>query len=287
MSLGRESDRLVNSSIRRRRCRTVLGWQKIFAAASLAEPPACNHAWKVSSRIVRSSGGSSFSRPEHRRLDFRHDLGRAHRRDCKRGVVEHRDQRVCRRFSGHRQPGESQRVAGFGQFVERWTDADPGGRGLAGARRSACRGCRASRGSARWTMPTCKSGSSRHAERISRVESLFSIAGSPNFPIAGNSAATTTYGPEVGSRSRSAASQRLWRVGDPPREQRFDQRRPFFFLLENLRGQLLAVGAGHRLSEGVLRKKDACGGVQHRFGGYPAARAAARVSSHMKRNPIR
>jgi hypothetical protein len=42
------------------------------------------------------------------------------------------------------------------------------------------------------------------------VASLFSIAGKPSFPIAGNSAATTTYGPVVGSRSKSAASQRLW-----------------------------------------------------------------------------
>ncbi len=70
--------------------------------------------------------------------------------------------------------------------------------------------------------------------------------------MAGNSAATTTYGPEVGSRSKSAASQRLWRIGYPPRQQRFDQRRALFFLLHDLRGQLLAVGVGHRLSEGVL-----------------------------------
>ena len=61
-----------------------------------------------------------------------------------------------------------------------------------------------------WTMPTCKSGSSRHADRISRAASLFSIAGKPILPIAGNSPATTTYGPVVGSRSRSAASHRLW-----------------------------------------------------------------------------
>ena len=41
-------------------------------------------------------------------------------------------------------------------------------------------------------MPTCKSGSSRHADRMSRADSLFSIAGNPSFPIAGSSAATTT-----------------------------------------------------------------------------------------------
>ncbi len=52
------------------------------------------------------------------------------------------------------------------------------------------------------------------------------------------------------------------------RQQRFDQRRPFFLLLENLRGQLLPVGVGHRLSKGVLGKKDACGGVHDRFDGY-------------------
>ena len=109
----------------------------------------------------------------------------------------------------------------------------------------------------------CKSGSSRHADRMSRAASLFSIAGSANFPMAGNWAATTTYGPVVGSRSKSAASQRLWRVGDPSRQQRFDQGRAFFFLLHNLCGQLLAVGAGHRLSEGVLREEDARGGVQN------------------------
>jgi hypothetical protein len=40
MSLGRESDRPVNSSMRCNRCRTVLGWQKTFVAVSLAEPPA-------------------------------------------------------------------------------------------------------------------------------------------------------------------------------------------------------------------------------------------------------
>ena len=60
MSLGRDSDRPVNSSMRCSRCRTVLGWQKIFLAVSLAEPSASTQARKVSSKMVRSSAGSVF-----------------------------------------------------------------------------------------------------------------------------------------------------------------------------------------------------------------------------------
>ena len=80
---------------------------------------------------MRSAGGSVFSRLSTDDLIFAITSG-ALTAATARGVSSNTvTSESPDGFPGHRQPGESQRVAGFGQVVKRRADADPDGRGLA------------------------------------------------------------------------------------------------------------------------------------------------------------
>ena len=207
---------------------------------SLAEPPACNQAWKVSSRIVRSSAGSSFSRPSTDDLIFAITSGALTAATASGVSSKTVTSESAERLPGDRQPGESQRVAGFGQVVKRRTDADSRGRGLAEHLDKRAEGVAV--GSRTWTMPTCKSGSSRHADRMSRTDELVFDRGQSQLSDRRQLGRHDDVRPGGGQPQQVCRLPEALAVGYPPRQQRFDQRRPFFLLLENLRGQLLAVG---------------------------------------------
>ena len=120
-----------------------------------------------------------------------------------------------------------------------------------------------------WTMPTCKSGSSRHADRMSRAGKLVLDCGQRQLSDGWQ------FGRHHDIRSRlsaaaskSAASQRLWLSVI-----RRDSSASTSAERSSSCSTICAVSCwryalAHGLSEGVLREEHARGRVQDRLGGY-------------------
>jgi hypothetical protein len=187
-SLGRESDRPVRFSIRRNRWRTVFGWQTSTSAAPHTDASLCCHTRNVSKSISRSSSGRSpkpFNAGPTVLIIASGALTAAVARMEPSNTATEDAESVGPRnitLATCRARGVSRRSSK---------------RALTPTRAVVIRDTRATTMSSFWsdltcTIPTCKSGSSRHAENMSRLRSFDSISGSGSSPTVETSAAMTT-----------------------------------------------------------------------------------------------
>ena len=121
-------------------------------------------------------------------------------------------------------------------------------------------------------MPTCRSGSNRHAEGISQARSRFDVGDRVTAQVR-----ELRRDHHVGSAPRDAQDlgglPERRGVGDPAVEQRPDQGGPFLFLGEDARGHGLPVAGRHGLGEHVLQHPDlGCRPDQGAAVGLPAGR---------------
>ena len=96
------------------------------------------------------------------------------------------------------------------------------------------------------TMPTCRSGSNRHADPIPRSRNRLSIFGSACRASVGGSAATTTKQTLIGQRQQVRGLPHRGRVGDTAGHQRLDEGRP-------LRSVASSANCGSRSSNADAR----------------------------------
>src|SRR5271169_504163 len=132
----------------------------------------------------------------HGACEVDHHIGCTDRGGGQDRAVEHRHRQARVSPAAQRHPGLMKRPRGVAQIAEAGADTHPAD-GHPATKASTAAGYRSV---LTCTIPTCTSGSFRHAEETSKLRSLAAISGNASAPDPAASAAITTNGPVVGSR---------------------------------------------------------------------------------------
>ena len=190
-------------SIRRKRWRTVFGWQISTSAAPRTDASLSCHTRNVSKSISRSSSGRSAKTVQRSADRFDHRLRRADRSGGQDGAVEHRDRGCGIGRAPQHHPCDMQGSWRIAQILEGRTDAHPHRRH---PRHQAQQPCRVFGRTRRARSRPANQAAAATPKRCRGCAASTRSRAAAHRPRLGTWAAMTTNGPLIGSRSWPATS---------------------------------------------------------------------------------